>query len=74
MQIINLQHELVPLTHYIGWEGLIENYFAKFYSNFGRCNVKTRLKIGLHMLKHTYNLFDKIVCKQYVVNPYYLKF
>ena len=30
--------------------------------------------IGLHILKHIYNLSDEMVCEQYVVNPYYQYF
>ena len=71
--IINMQHELVHLTNHIEWEEL-ENHFAKFYSKFGRCGVNTRLMVGLHILKHIYNLSDDMVCDQYVVNPYYQYF
>ena len=71
--IINMQHELVLLAQHIEWEEL-ENHFAKFYSKFGRCGVNTRLMIGLHILKHIYNLSDEMVCEQYVVNPYYQYF
>ena len=68
--IINMQHELVKLTQTIEWEGL-ENHFAKFYSTSGRSGVKTRLMVGLHILKHIYHLSDEVVCEQYIVNPYY---
>lgn len=68
-----MQHELVLLAQHIEWEEL-ENYFAKFYSKFGRCGVNTQLMIGLHILKHIYNLSDEMVCEQYVVNPYYQYF
>ena len=71
--IINMQHELVHLTNHIEWEEL-ENHFAKFYSKFGRCGFNTRLMVGLHILKHIYNLSDDMVCDQYVVNPYYQYF
>lgn len=68
--IINMQHELVKLTQTIEWEEL-ENHFAKFYSTLGRSGVKTRLMVGLHILKHIYHLSDEVVCEQYIVNPYY---
>jgi len=68
--IINMRHELVLISQKINWEEL-EKHFAKFYSNEGRCGVKTRLMVGLHILKHMYNLSDETVCAQYVVNPYY---
>ena len=65
-----MRHELVKLTQTIEWEGL-ENHFAKFYSTAGRSGVKTRLMVGLHILKHIYHLSDEVVCDQYIVNPYY---
>ena len=68
--IINMQHELVKLTQTIEWE-VLENHFAKFYSTAGRSGIKTRLMVGLHILKHIYHLSDEVVCEQYIVNPYY---
>ena len=68
--IINMHHELVKLTQTIEWEGL-ESHFAKFYSKVGHCGVRTRLPVGLHILKHIYRLSDEEVCEQYIVNPYY---
>ena len=44
---------------------------CKILQQVGRSGVKTRLMVGLHILKHIYHLSDEMVCEQYIVNPYY---
>lgn len=69
-QMINLRHELVRLAGLIDWE-FFEKRFAPLYADTGRPGVPTRLMVGLHLLKHMYNLSDEAVCERWVENPYF---
>ena len=40
----------------------------------GRPGVTVRFMVGLHILKHTFNLSDEKVCAQWVENPYFQYF
>lgn len=71
--ILNLRHELVLLTNSIDWN-FLENKVAPFYSDEGRPGIPARLIVGLHILKHMYNLSDESVCERWVENPYYQYF
>lgn len=68
-QIINMQHELVKLSKAIDWEYL-DKANAAYYSKDGRPGVKTRLIVGLHILKQMYNLSDESVCDRWIYDPY----
>lgn len=69
-QIINMKHELVLLSQAIDWEYLEERN-AEFYKGEGRPGVTARLMIGLHILKHMFNLSDECVCERWVYDPYF---
>ena len=71
--ILNLRHELIKLANSIDWN-FLENKVALFYSDEGRPGIPARLIIGLHILKHMYNLSDDGVCERWVENPYYQYF
>jgi IS5 family transposase len=71
--IIDLRHELVKLAERIDWSALDEK-FGVHYSDEGRPGLSIRLMIGLHILKHTYNLSDEEVCNRWRENPYYQYF
>lgn len=68
--ILNIRHELVKLSESINWS-FLEEKVAAFYSDEGRPGVSARLMVGLHLLKHRYNLSDEAVCERWVENPYY---
>ncbi len=61
--IINLRHELVVLGGRIAWTFFDETYEA-LYSEEGRPGVPTRLMVGLHILKHMFDLSDEEVCER----------
>ncbi len=63
--IINLRHELVVLGGRIAWTFFDETYEA-LYSEEGRPGVPTRLMVGLHILKHMFDLSDEEVCERWV--------
>jgi IS5 family transposase len=71
--IINMRHELVLLADKIGW-GFFDQRFSALYAEAGRPGVSTRLMVGLHLLKHMYDLSDEAVCAQWVCNPYFQYF
>ncbi len=71
--IINLSHELVKLANLIDWN-FLEKKIEPFYAVDGRPGIPARLIVGLHILKHMYNLSDDVVCANWVENPYYQYF
>ena len=71
--IINLRHELVVLGGRIAWTFFDETYEA-LYSEEGRPGVPTRLMVGLHILKHMFDLSDEEVCERWVYDPYFQRF
>lgn len=71
--IINLRHEVVTLADNISWD-FLEGQVAQFYAAEGRPGLPTRLIVGLHLLKHMYNLSDESVCERWVENPYFQYF
>ena len=56
--IINMRHELVCLADRIDW-AFFEDAFDAFYSEEGRPGIPTRIMVGLHILKHMFDLSDK---------------
>ena len=71
--IINPRHELVRLAQMIDWR-MFETAFGPLYAEVGRPGLPTRLMVGLHLLKHVFNLSDEVVCARWVENPYYQHF
>src|SRR5262244_3669196 len=53
--IINPRHALVRLAQLIDWR-MFETAFGPLYAEVGRPGLPTRLLVGLHLLKHIYNL------------------
>ena len=72
-QIIDLDHALVQLSRLVSWKDFDEA-FGKFYKPTGRPAKATRLMVGLHYLKHTYDLSDEQVVERWVENPYWQYF
>ncbi len=48
--------------------------FGRFYKPVGRAAKPTRLMVGLHYLKHTYDLSDEETVERWVENPYWQYF
>ena len=72
--ILNDRHPLYKLASSIDWQ-FIENELAGCYSaDMGRPGNATRLMVGLHYLKHTYNESDESVIDRWVENPYWQYF
>ena len=71
--IIDLAHPLVRLSGLMPWAAFDES-FGKFYKPIGRPAKPTRLMVGLHYLKHSYDLSDEQTVERWVENPYWQYF
>jgi IS5 family transposase len=71
--IIDLRHPLVRLAHETDW-AFFEAAIEPLYAEHGRPGVPVRFMVGLHILKHTFDLSDEEVCDRWVENPYYQYF
>jgi IS5 family transposase len=71
--IIDMRHSLVRLGALVPW-GDFDKDFGKFYKPLGRPAKPTRLMVGLHYLKHTFDLSDELVVERWVENPYWQHF
>ena len=73
-QILNMKHPLIVLSTQIEWSAF-EEQFGSYYSDaVGRSGVPTRLMVGLHYLKHAFDLSDESVVMGFVENPYWQYF
>ena len=73
-QILNLDHSLCRLAQQIQWSRF-EKTFGQCYSpDMGRPGKATRLMVGLHYLKHTFNESDESLVERWVENPYWQYF
>ena len=63
-------HPLLALGDSINWSEL-EKTFANHYSKKGRGAKPIRLMCGLLILKQMFDLSDKQVVEQWMMNPYY---
>ena len=72
-QMLNQRHALYKLADQIAWDAA-EDWFGTLYSEAGRPGIPIRLMVGLHYLKHTYDLSDEEVVAQWAENPYWQYF
>ncbi len=71
--IINREHALVRFGRLMPWADF-DTSFGKFYKPIGRPAKPTRLMVGLHYLKHCYDLSDEQTVERWVENPYWQYF
>jgi transposase, IS5 family len=69
--IVNLDHPLVRLAERIDWAFFERELGAHFCENNGAPAKPTRLMVGLHYLKHIYDLSDEQTVLRWVENPYW---
>jgi len=73
-EFLNPTHPLYRLARGLNWPQF-ESPFGKFYTEgMGRPAIAPRVMIGLHYLKHLYNVSDKVVVASWVENPYWQYF
>jgi IS5 family transposase len=73
-QLLNPDHPLVKLADQIGWEMFNRKFGAYYCEDNGAPAKSTRLMVGLHYLKHTFNESDESVVARWVENPYWQYF
>jgi IS5 family transposase len=71
--IINMRHPLVRLSGLMPW-ARFDEALGRFYRPVGRPAKPTRLMVGLHYLKHVYDLSDEEVVERWVENAYWQYF
>ena len=74
INLIDQRHGLVKLADTIDWDSAAERFGALYAEGKGRPGVAIRLMVGLHYLKHAFNLSDEWVVAQWVENPYWQYF
>jgi IS5 family transposase len=73
-QLLNPDHPLVILAQKIDW-ARFDATFAEFYTaELGAPAKSTRLLVGLHYLKHAFNVSDESLVARWIENPYWQYF
>jgi Transposase domain (DUF772). len=73
-EFLNPAHPLYRLAEVLNWTQF-ERQFGQYYAEgMGRPALATRLVVGLHYLKHLYNVSDEVVVASWVENPYWQYF
>ena len=73
-QILNLKHPLMVLAHAIDWSSFEEAFGCYYSEERGRSGAPIRLMVGLHYLKHAFDLSDESVVAGFIENPYWQYF
>lgn len=73
-QILNRKHPLFQLANQIDWSVFDQEFGPLFVENVGRPGLSTRLVVGLHYLKHTFNESDESVVDRFLENAYWQYF
>ena len=73
-QLLNPRHPLLVLGGQIDWARFDEAYGALYCDSNGALAKATRLMVGLHYFKHTFNESDESVVAKWVENPYWQAF
>jgi len=71
--MLDQRHALYKLSGKIEWHRADEQ-FGILYSDEGRPGIPTRMMVGLHYLKHAFDLSDEAVVEQWIENPYWQYF
>jgi IS5 family transposase len=72
--LVSPEHPLVKLAGQIDWAFFERQLGAQFCETNGAPAKPVRLMVGLHYLKHTYNLSDEQTVARWVENPYWQHF
>ncbi len=73
-QILNRRHPLYQLADAIDWTVFDREFGPLYVEKMGRPGLPIRLLVGLHYLKHAYNVSDETVVDQFLENPYWQYF
>ena len=69
--ILDMDHELVQLAGLISWDRFDDAFGQYYHDSKGRRGLRTRLMVGLHLLKHMKGLSDEEACAAWRENPYF---
>ncbi|WP_162265921.1 transposase, partial [Leptospira weilii] len=70
-QILDHKHPLYQISNKIDWEKFEKDFGKNYTEKTGRPGLRIRLLVGLHYLKHSYNVSDERVVEGYLENPYW---
>ena len=73
-QILSHEHPLYQLAGEINWTVFDEAFGPLYDEKLGRPALSTRLVVGLHYLKYTYDESDESVVARFLENPYWQYF
>jgi len=73
-QILNPKHPLRQLADEMDWDAFDSALADCYCRDFGAPAKATRLMVGLHYLKHTFDESDESVVEKWVENPYWQYF
>lgn len=73
-QILNRKHPLFLLANRIDWTCFEQAFGPTYEEDVGRPGIPTRLMVGLHYLKHTFDESDETVVERFLENPYWQYF
>ena len=72
--IIDPEHALIRLAALIDWDRFDDAFGPRYHDRKGRHGLRTRLMVGLHLLKHMKGLSDEETCAAWLENPYFQAF
>jgi IS5 family transposase len=72
--LLDQQHPLYVLAEAIDWEFFEHEFGSLYVEQKGRPGLPLRLLVGLHYLKHLYDVSDERVVAGFVENPYWQYF
>ena len=72
--LVDMRHPLVQLAGKINWNWFDDELKCCFCDSNGAPAKPTRLMVGLHYLKHIYNLSDEQTVSRWIENPYWQYF
>ena len=73
-QILDRGHALFVLANQIDWSVFDNKFGPTYVENKGRPGKPTRLMVGLHYLKHSFDESDESVLDRFLENPYWQYF
>lgn len=73
-QMLNMSHPLIRLSARMNWAALEAEIDVIYSDGAGQPPLPTRLLVGLHYLKYTFNESDESVVERWIENPYWQYF
>ena len=74
VKIIDMAHPLVLLARKVDWDSFEAVLDCHFSETDGAPAKPVRLMVGLHYLKHAFNLSDELTVERWTENPYWQHF